>query len=407
MKVLVNCYACSPYQGSEPGMGWNFVKSLSQSNELHIITENKFKADLDKYFEENPEERQFYHFHFIKRTRRKLLRKIWPPSYYWTYKSWQKKVYDYVVKLDSQEHFDVFHQLNMAGYREPGFLWKLERPLVWGPIGGFDNVPWCMIPSMGLYGTLFYTAYNIINLWQKHTNRRVKTAIRKSSALLAATQGIQTSINKLYGKESVIIPEVGLNEISSVVLSQRTDSEPLKLCWSGLHIPRKSLNLLIEALSLLDQKNVELHVIGEGSCTRRWKRQAEKLNVNNIVWHGWIKRNEALDIMQKCHAFCITSLSDLTSTVTLEALSLGLPTITLDHCGFSNVITEECGFKIKIDNHKQVVSDIARAIDVLINNEEKRRHMAIAARNRSLDYSWEKKAEVINAIYAKVQNDTI
>lgn len=60
MKVLVNCYACSPYQGSEPGMGWNFVSNLSRMHELHILTECKFKEDIDKYFEEHPEEKALY-----------------------------------------------------------------------------------------------------------------------------------------------------------------------------------------------------------------------------------------------------------------------------------------------------------------------------------------------------------
>ena len=91
MKILINCYACSPYKGSEPGMGWNFIKSLCRLHELHIITESKFQQDLNQYFEEHPEEKPFYHFYFIEKERHKKLRKIWPPSYYWFYKAWQKK----------------------------------------------------------------------------------------------------------------------------------------------------------------------------------------------------------------------------------------------------------------------------------------------------------------------------
>lgn len=72
MKILVNCYACSPYKGSEPGMGWNFVKCLSRVHELHIITENKFQADLDRYFQEHPEEKQYYHFYLSVKTDIKL-----------------------------------------------------------------------------------------------------------------------------------------------------------------------------------------------------------------------------------------------------------------------------------------------------------------------------------------------
>lgn len=65
MRILVNCYACSPYKGSEPGMGWNFVKGLSKYHELFILTESKFKDDLDRYFATNPDEKNNKHFFFI------------------------------------------------------------------------------------------------------------------------------------------------------------------------------------------------------------------------------------------------------------------------------------------------------------------------------------------------------
>ena len=48
------------------------------------------------------------------------------------------------------------------------------------------------------------------------------------------------------------------------------------------------------------------------------------------------------------HVLCITSISDLTSTVTLEGLSYGLPIISLNHCGFAHVIDDSCGIKIPV-----------------------------------------------------------
>ena len=86
MKILVSCYACTPYKGSEPGMGWKFVNSLSKYHELYVITETKFKPDLERYFSEHPENQSRFHFFFIQKDRHKKLRKIWPPSYYWFYR---------------------------------------------------------------------------------------------------------------------------------------------------------------------------------------------------------------------------------------------------------------------------------------------------------------------------------
>ena len=402
MKVLVSCYACSPYKGSEPGMGWNFVHCLAPLHELHIITESKYKADLDRYFAEHPDEAHLYHFYFIRRERYDVLRKIWPPSYYWFYRIWQRKVLAFARQLDKKENFDVVHALNMAGYREPGFLYKLGKPLVWGPVGGFCISPWCLLPSMGWYGILYYGARNLINILQMHFKSTPRKMARHANAIIAATQDNHDAISALWHRDSAIIPEVGLTEAQTNVALRKRDGK-LKICWSGQHTPAKTLNLLLEALtSVKDVRNIELHVIGQGRSTKRWKRQAQQLRLDNIVWHGWVERETAWEIMRSCDVFVITSVADLTSSVLLEALSFGLPVVTLDLFGFSNVITDQCGIKIPVHSRQQVVADLARAINVLESDESKRHELAKGALSRANDFTWQQKAQTIDSIYSQV-----
>ncbi|MDD3040468.1 glycosyltransferase family 4 protein [Bacteroides sp.] len=403
MKILINCYACSPYKGSEPGMGWKFVHGLSKEHELHVIVEGeKFKEHIDRYYLEHPENKGAIKFYFINKVRHRTLRKIWPPSYYWFYNDWQKKALKLAQKLDAKEHFDVVHQLNMVGFREPGYLWKLDKPFVWGPIGGFCNSPWKLLHTMGLYGVVFYGMRNLMNSWQMHTIGRVKKAAQKASQLIAATNEDRIALKRLYGKDSIIIPEVGLEDAAINELCKREDGEKLRICWSGQHTPGKALNLLLEALNILDRKDIELHVIGKGQKNNEWKKMAKRLGLQYIVWHGWMERSEALQIMQSCHLFCITSLKDLTSTVLLESLSYGMPVIALDHCGFSNVLTYECGRKIAIESKDQVVHDFAAAIYELADDESLRRKLSEGARNRALEYNWPDKAKTIDEIYRNV-----
>lgn len=404
MRILVNCYACSPYKGSEPGMGWNFVKCLSRYHELHVITESKFQQDLERYFIENPSEKKYYKFYFLKRERHNTLRRIYPPSYYWFYKKWQKEALKLSKKLDKKYDFDIVHQLNMIGYREPGYLYKLNKPFVWGPIGGFNITPWKLLYTMGCYGCIFYLSRNIINVFQMHQAKRVSTAIESSKVLISATQEDHDKIVKLWKKDSYIIPEVGFTSLNEDVEIKQRDGR-LRICWSGLHIPRKSLNFLLEAVSSCRNKdNIELHIIGDGKCNKKWKKLAKTLDVKNIIWYGWVDRGKALNIMKNSHVFAITSLSDATSTVLLEALSLGLPVITLNHLGFANVVTDNCGIKVNPDSHKQLVSDMAMAIDKLHENEDLRQKLSKGAVARSKEFAWDKKAETINNIYSQITN---
>lgn len=399
MKVLVNAYACSPNQGSEPGMGWNFVRCLSEKNELHIITESKYKKAISEYLEKNPSEFSHCKFYFIKRERHNLLRKIWPPSYYWFYKRWQKEVLKFALELDKKENFDLVHQLNMIGYREPGYLWNMHKPFIWGPIGGFNITPWNLLYTMGLYGLVFYFCRNIINFFQMHTSIRVKNAMEKAAAVMGATKEDADTIARVFNKECSIMPEVGLagDETFDVSLKERLLNEPLKLCWSGLHIPRKSLNLLLEALQGIG--NVELHVLGDGKKRKEWELLSKKLGLKNIVWYGKVDRNSALQIMQKCDVFVQTSLSDATSTVILEAMSLGLPVIALDHLGFANIITDDCGIRIPVKSKSLIVKGFTEAICRLRDNECLLGLLSKGALLRADENSWERKAEQLNAIY--------
>lgn len=402
MKVLVNCYACSPYKGSEPGMGWNFVKGLSAHHELHVLTESKFEPDLQQYMNEHPKELRNVHFYFIRKERHKKLRKIWPPSYYWFYRAWQKKALRLALELEQKEHFDVVHQLNMVGYREPGYLWKMGKPMVWGPMGGFNITPWKLLPTMGMKGCLFYAMRNIINLWQMHNLNIVRKAIEQSDAVIAATEDDKNAVLKLWNKQNMVIPEVGFVGSAEYHILPRNGK--MKICWSGIHTPRKSLNLLIEALATLPNlNNIELHVLGDGVCTKRWKSMANKLKVSDsIIWHGWLEKEQAQKIMADCHVLVITSLSDATSTVLLEALSKGLPIIATNHLGFANVVTQNCGIKIDLHNHNQVVHDFAQAITRIESDETYRQALSRGAFQRAKDFSWEGKIQKINEIYEQI-----
>ena len=85
-----------------------------------------------------------------------------------------------------------------------------------------------------------------------------------------------------------------------------------------------------------------------------------------------IPRAEALEIMLSCHISLITSLRDLTSAVTIESISLGLPVICLDHCGFSDVIDESCGIPVAVTTFDETVSEIATATYSLASDENLR-----------------------------------
>ncbi|WP_415356588.1 glycosyltransferase family 4 protein [Halioglobus sp. Uisw_031] len=403
LRVLVSAYACSPYKGSEPGVGWGYVKALSEYHDLWVIVEEeKCREDIERYLEENSQFASSVHFIFVRKQRNRLLRKIWPPSYYWYYRQWHREVLKLAQQLQQDLSFDLVHQLTMVGFREPGYLWKLDAPFVWGPVGGMGLFPWRFLPVVGVYGACYYLGYNLYNLAQMRLLRRPKkAAIKAGRGLILATPENASGAIKYWGVQGEVIPEIGLPEAPAVEFSKRCEGEPLRIVWTGLHIPRKALNLALLALSRLPEStNWELHVLGKGEQTEKWMRLSKTLGIgSHCTFHGWMPREDALQVMKSAHVMLITSLRDLTSTVTVESLALGLPVVTLDHCGFSSVVDQSCGLKIPVTSPREVMQAVSEALGSLEQDEGKRRSLASGALLRASNFAWEGKAAQVDAIY--------
>lgn len=403
LKVLLGCYACDPHYGSEPGMGWNFASRIAKFHDVHVLVEEgEFRETLTRFAAKHPEQVEHMTFHFIPRTHHETLRKFWPPSYYWFYRAWHRRAYRCAQELDRHENFDLVHQVTISGFREPGYLWKLGKPFVWGPLGGFTDTPWCLLGSLGAYGSVYFALRNVVNFFQKRWGRAARAAAAHSHTILTSTTKAVEEIRAFWHRDAVLMNEVGL-ETGHVRFepSVHEPGTPLRLCWAGEHIPRKALDLLLHALPLCRER-VELHVLSKGPRMAAWQALSRRLGLGKLVtFHGFVPRDEAFRIMSSSHVFCITSVREDTSTVVFEAFRYGLPIVALDHCGFSAVINETCGVKIPIRSRRQVIRDYARHIDFLASHEDERRRLSAGALKRCLDFTWDAKMEVLNGIYER------
>jgi glycosyltransferase involved in cell wall biosynthesis len=334
------------------------------------------------------------------------------PAMNLAYQRWLGDAKALAEVLAREQNFDLVHLVTFVGFRFPGRFYQLGVPFVWGPIGGLENTPWRFLPAMGPRGAAFFAVRNIVNTLQKKflpgPKRAMKAAgERGRGGLIAATAGIQQEIERWYGEKSEVICEIGPPEGAAeraAKPSKRQPGEPLRLVWSGQHLPGKALPLLLKALAALPREaNWELTIFGEGPCTRKWQKLARRLDLDERCnWEGKLERDEAVQRMGRAHLLCITSLKDLTSTVLLEALSLGVPVVCPDHCGFSKVVTPGCGIKLPLHGPRQLIRDMAQAIARIEADEPERRRLARGALNRSRDFSRENKAACVERVYRRV-----
>jgi hypothetical protein len=104
--------------------------------------------------------------------------------------------YNKAVELSSLNDYILCHQLKMIGYRELGFLWKLDLPFVWGPVGGNGNVPVSFLRSIDSLGAVKQGLRILVNNYQIRFNSDVNHAIKKCASLITVN-----SLNRDVFKE--------------------------------------------------------------------------------------------------------------------------------------------------------------------------------------------------------------
>ena len=406
MKILINAYACSPGMGSEPGMAWNWVSNLAKFCELHIITEGEFREKIETVV---PTLEQGGNMHFYYNPVSEEIRKMcWNQGdwrFYKYYREWQWKTYLMAKDICQKEHIDILHQLNMIGFREPGYLWKLSRengvPFVWGPVDAKDKFPVAYLDGAGLKTKLFMRLKNFLTGIQLRYSKRVLLAARQSSVIFSASSNSQRSFKKYMNIDSPLLNETGCY-VQDHPIVDKTDKETFDVLWVGKMDFRKQLALALQTVAKSENNKLRLHIMGGGDA-ESYQSLAKSYGIaDKCIWHGAVSHDEVQDIMQKSDIFLFTSVAEGTPHVVLEAISNNLPVVCFDTCGQGDAVNDKVGRKIPLSFPCQSVSDFAKLLNELEDNRSLLKQLSENCKERQQELSWEEKAKTMMEWYEKI-----
>lgn len=407
LKILINAYAISPYRGSEEGMGWNWCCYLAKHAELHIITEGEFKEHIEKALKVLPHaDNMHFYYNPVSDKIRKMCWDQGDWRFYYYYKKWQRKTYAIALKICEEKEIDMLYQLNMIGFREPGYLWRINKiPFIWGPIGGLKQFPTKYLKNSSLKNQFLTRLKNIISIQQLKHNSRVHKALHRADLLISSIPDSYAAIKKHKGLESVLIPETGCFPSNYPLQEEKNSEEEFNILWVGKFVFRKQLPLALKAISKTKNKGVKLHVYGKGS--KEEEQAAKKLLVElgikeQVIWYGGQPNDVVQKAMRKSQLFLFTSVSEDTSTVVLEAISNNLPVLCFDTCGMGAIIDEEVGQKIQLSTPEESIVKFAEKINYFYNNRSELKALSYNCNQRQLDLSWDKKALKVIGLLEKL-----
>ena len=406
LTILINAYACSPGMGSEPGMAWNWCVNLAKHCELHIITEGEFRDKIEAVLPMLP---QGVNMHFYYNPVSEEVRKMcWNQGdwrFYYYYQKWQKKTLEIAKEIIKNTHIDIVHQLNMIGFREPGFLWKLNKPFIWGPINAKEAFPIAYLQGAKQKKKVFIRLKNIINKYQLRYNSRVRKAAQKAHYIIAASTDSAKAIEKYFHCTSILINESGCDiEENDFIRTYDLTSKTLDLLWVGRFIFTKQLELALKSIAECRNKNIRLHIVG-GSKEEEipYQQMAQQLHITaQCVWYEKVNHNRVQELMKQCDLFFFTSISEGTPHVILEAFNNSLPVLCFDTCGQGDCVNEKVGIKIPLSYPQQSVFDLAEKITYLYQHREVLEKFSEGCKQRQEELSWENKAKKMVELYHEI-----
>ncbi|NMR34266.1 glycosyltransferase [Chryseobacterium aquaticum] len=404
--ILATCYAINPYKGSEDAMGWNFVYQIARFRKVFVVTRENNKTHIEKYMKENPDpvyqNMDFFYFdlpywmRFWKnRSRGALL-------YYYL---WQRGIVLFIKK--QKLDFDIAHNVNFHNDWTPSFLWKLKKPLVWGPVGHHPLIPKQYLKD---YSQKYFLkdrlTWMVKNFFWK-ASPTLKKTVQHSHHIWCMNSGVPDKL-KLKKDQYSLYPSVASEDFyQKDEVAIKSDFAVISV---GRFVPLKGFDLtirsfiqFISALSAEEKAKCKLILVGTGEQKQFYKDLIQQNNAENYIEIiEWIDRRELMKMYEKASVFLFPS-HEGAGMVVPEALSFGLPVVCLQNEGPGEFITEKCGFTVPQQEYDQTVTELSDSLMKLFSDKDLQHKMSIEARKHYLDrFSWEKRGDHLNTIYNQI-----
>lgn len=407
--VLIIAATCHPEKGSEPGLGWSWINHIASQHKVTAIVGEVYgnKEAIQAALDSDPQLAGRVTFHFIEwfdQPGAGLAAFIWrtfQPLYYRRYRQWMVKAYQLARELCTAQHFDLVHQITIATYREPGLAWNLPVPFVWGPVGGLGNMPWGCLPALGPMEGMRHFCRNVVNLVQMRCHRRFHRAVKHARVVFAMDSASKETLRARYGIHSDVVAAAFCDPAHPRRRVRKREAGPLRLVFAGLHLSRKGLSFLLDALaSLPDHQQWTLDVLGSGIMTAPWKRKTHKLGLSDrVTFHGYVSNEERDRILDESDVLVFPSLLEGWPAMVAEAISFGIPVITTNLHGMRDIVTENCGFLVNADNPRNLVHDIALAVAKLDGDRELLSQLSRGALDRAHELSAQRQVPILYGCY--------
>lgn len=204
--------------------------------------------------------------------------------------------------------------------------------------------------------------------------------------------------------EPVTEVAVDINDIKDTC-NEKGRNEECVFLVAGRMIYRKGLDFLFDALMRIPQETrYQVRVVGDGpELEHLRKRCKDDLNLSEHVYcMGSIPYMEMEKEYAGANVFIMPSIRETTGTVLLEAMSKGIPVITINKFGGATLFDKDTGWLYQGNTKEEYIENLKKAILECIANPGEVTRRGKNARKKAEKYTWQEKNEKYQAIYEEL-----
>jgi glycosyltransferase involved in cell wall biosynthesis len=334
MKVLISAYACAPGTGSEPEVGLRTVLAAARLHEVWVLTQPVMVDAMRRALVNHP---------LVERIHLESVQPSFPPhrpglrgfaEFHWRHEQWQRRAAAHGVSLDRRIGFDVVHHVTLAAYWMRTGVAAVNKPLVWGPVGGAVGPPWRLLGELGGRGLLEETA---------------RTGTRWAAGLLTSTrvadkasvifvQNPATARRIRSCAETILLSNAVSVDVGNVA---SVGSRTRDIAFVGRLVPWKGGRLAIRTMRYVSMPGATLRIYGDGDERESIVKASQRWGVaDRVSFEGQLPRRQLLTQIAQAGVVLHPALHEEGGIAVAEALAMGTPLVCLRHGGPAELVQQ-------------------------------------------------------------------
>ncbi|OAB88523.1 glycosyltransferase [Janibacter melonis] len=393
-RVLLIAPTCDGRGVGESWVSYQWAEHLARRCEVTLVTYHKRNA--------TPASEQLDGLRVVEWAEPPLLGRaerfnsIVKPGYLAFYRRARRWIRDAVA---AGEHFDLAFQPTPVAMRYPSPVVGLGIPTIVGPVGGGLPDPEGF-SAEGTNEPWYYRLRELDGLRLRH-DPFLRRSYEEADCVLGIADYVGDALSCLDLRRFEVMPDVAIAEVPDPV--PREPSARVRALFVGRLVRSKGVHELVDALAQT-RAPVDLDLAGVGPEEGALRRRVTDLGLDDrVTFHGWLDRPAVADLYRRADLFAFPSYREPGGTVTLEAMSWGLPVVVADRGGPGAFTTDECAIRVPVRSPGQFRHDIAAALDRLGSDPGLRLSMGRAAREHVMTTAtWSAKCDRLVALGEEV-----